>query len=181
MLESTFESIIEQDFAIAYLKLLGQMYYKNITVTMLVEAAGYGRATFYAYFSGLKDLRQKLNTYDIAETKRICEKAMEISQDGERVQNLIDNLIPHFKLFWPLMCSNNMPEHLEDMKGCLYDVFKDRFYERFKDGKFDSVLVGSFCVGGMLHMMVKLFESGNDAKSPEIVANMVELINHMLF
>ena len=181
MLESTFETIIEQDFAIAYLKLLGQMYYKHITVTMLVEAAGYGRATFYAYFSGLKDLRQKLNACDIAETKQICEKAMEISDNEERTQSLIDNLIPHFKLFWTLMCSNNMPEHLEDMKICLHDVFKDRFYERFKDGKFDSVLVGNFCIGGMLHMMVKLFESGDDAKSPQVVTNMVELINHMLF
>ena len=181
MLENTFETIIEQDFAIAYLKLLGQMYYKHITVTMLVEAAGYGRATFYAYFSGLKELRQKLNVHDVAETKLICEKAMEITEERERVQNLIDNLIPHFKLFWPLMCSNNMPEHLEDMKNCLFNVFRDSFVKRFKDGKFDDVLVESFCVGGMLHMIVKLFETGNDTKSPEIVSNMVEFINHMLF
>ena len=53
--------------------------------------------------------------------------------------------------------------------------------QRFKDGKFDDVLVESFCVGGMLHMIVKLFETGNDTKSPEIVSNMVEFINHMLF
>ncbi|MBQ8830675.1 MAG: TetR/AcrR family transcriptional regulator [Oscillospiraceae bacterium] len=181
MLSDAFETIIEEDFAIAYLKLLGQMYYKQITVTMLVEAAGYGRATFYAYFSGLKELRQKLNAYDLAETKNIFETAMNITDEHERIEFMLERLIPHMKMFWPLICENNMPNHMEDMKVCVYDLFRDRFVERFKDTKFDDVIVESFCVSGMLHMIKKTFEVGDDVKNPPAIVSMIEFINHMLF
>jgi len=181
MLSNAFETIIEEDFAIAYLKLLGQMYYKQITVTMLVEAAGYGRATFYAYFSGLKELRQKLNSYDIAETKDIFETAMNISNQDQRIAFLLERFIPHVKLFWPLMCENNMPNHMEDMKVCIYDLFRERFVERFKDTKFDDVIVESFCVSGILHMIMKTFAIGDDVKNPGIINSVIEFVDHMLF
>lgn len=181
MLSKAFDTIIEEDFAIAYLKLLGQMYYKHITVTMLVEAAGYGRATFYAYFSGLKELRHKLNSYDLAETKEIFEKAMEIGESEQRVKFLLECYIPHVKLFWPLMCENNMPNHMEDMKGCIYKLLKERFNQRFKDTKFDPIIVESFCVSGMLHMIIKTFALGDDVKNPAVVNSMIEFIDHMLF
>ena len=43
MIEEVFDTVIEQDFAVAYFRLLGKLYYKQITVTKLVETAGYGR------------------------------------------------------------------------------------------------------------------------------------------
>jgi len=106
---------------------------------------------------------------------------MTITDDDERIGFLVDNLIPHVKLFWPLMCDNNMPNHTDDMKVCVYDLFRERFEERFKNTKFDSVIVESFCVSGMFHMMVKHFEREDDVKKPETIVSMIEFINHMLF
>lgn len=181
MLSDAFESIIEQDFAIAYLKLLGQTYYKHITVTTLVEAAGYGRATFYAYFSGLKDLRQKLNAYDLAETESIFKSVIKIADSEDRIKYMLEHFIPHIKMFWPLMCDNNMPNHREDMKICLHNIFRESFYTRFKDTKFDDVLVESFCISGTIHMMVKHFWFGSDVNHPETILSMIEFIDHMMF
>ena len=181
MFKDAFVSIIEQDFAIAYLKLLGQMYYKQITVTMLVETAGYGRATFYAYFSSLRDLRHKLSDYDLAMTEQLYREAMEIVDDEKRKVFLMEQLIPHVKMFWPLMNENNLPNHMEALKKCLYDLFREHFAERFKDTNFDSVLVESFCISGMLHMMNRHFSRGDDVKAPETVDSMIEFVNHILF
>lgn len=181
MFEDTFASVIEQDFAIAYLKLLGQLYYKQITVTMLVETAGYGRATFYAYFSGLRDLRHKLSDYDIEITRQIYSKALEMSDSEKRKAYLIKELIPHVKMFWPLMHENNMPNHMDNMKKCLYELFKDSFTEKFQNTKFDPAIAENFCVAGMLHMMLRHFSNGDDVKSPEIIEKMIEFINHILF
>lgn len=181
MFEDSFDSVIEQDFAIAYLKLLGKLYYKQITVTMLVETAGYGRATFYAYFSGLRNLRHKLSEYDLMNTKRIYSIALKIADAEERKAYLKAEIIPHVKMFWPLMHENNMPNHMEAMKKCLYDVFKDSFSEKFSDTKFEPDIVENFCVAGMLHMMVRHFSHGDDIKSPKTIDDMLEFINHILF
>lgn len=181
MLKDAFESIIEQDFAIAYLKLLGQLFYKHITVTMLVETAGYGRATFYAYFSGLKDLRHKLSEYDLEVTERIYTEAMHISDAEKRKAYLQEELIPHVKQFWPLLHENNMPSHIEEMKKRLYDLFRASFVEKFKDTKFDSVIVESFCIAGTLHMMTRHLSCGDDITEPQTIKNMIEFMDHMLF
>lgn len=181
MFQDVFESIIEQDFAIAYLKLLGQMYYKQITVTMLVETAGYGRATFYAYFSGLKDLRNKLSEYDLSVTERVYTEALHMDDDEKRKAHLLEKLIPHVKQFWPLMHENNMPSHIEEMKKRLYTLFKESFTERCKETPFDPVIVESFCVAGLLHMMKRHFSLELDVIDPQSVDNILEFVNHMLF
>ena len=176
-----FESIIEQDFAIAYLKLLGQMKYNKITVTALVEAAGYGRATFYSYYSGLRDLRQKLSDYDKLFFKTFCEKALQMSDTDARREFIKQTLLPHIKKFWPLLHENNTPMHLTEMKILLADVFKESFAVRFKDSEFDTDIIKNFCIGGSLHMRVNHFIYLDNCDLQDILEKMVDFSDHLLF
>lgn len=181
MFNEIFESIIEQDFAIAYLKLLGKMRYNKITVTMLVETAGYGRATFYSYYSGLRDLRQKLNECDKIFFKDFCEKALAMTDTAERRAYINNILLPHIKVFWPLCHENNTPQHMTELKILLSKVFNDSFRKRFKDSEFDADIIKNFCVGGSLQLIVYHFVNFDDIKYAELLEKMVDFSDYLLF
>ena len=181
MIEEVFDTVIEQDFAVAYLRLLGKLYYKQITVTKLVETAGYGRATFYGYFRGLRDLRLRLSEYDLKKTKEVFEKITGLKNADERKACLLKHTREHLKFFWPLMTENNVPTHMSAMKQCVGGILKDEFARRFEGWRFDADLVLDFYVSGVLRMMVEFYSKNGEVTVPYSDETLVEFIDYALF
>ena len=181
MLADTFKTEIEQDFAVAYLKLLEKYYYKQITVTKLVETAGYGRATFYGYFSGLKELRVTLFEYDIEQVRNFCISALETSDDAERCKLMIEFANDHIKKFWPLISENNNIEHADNMKKMLIEIFEKDFAKRYSGSSFDPELITDFCVAGVMRMTLAHYSGTEGMKTPRTDESFTEFIDYIMF
>ena len=181
MLDKYFKTVIEQDFAVAYLRLLGEFYYKKITVTKLVETAGYGRATFYAYFKCLRDLRTKLQTIDLNTTDMIFTKTLRFSDERERKQIVREYLTEHMRFFWPLLFENNLPQHAVDMKEQIKKVIHPEFARRFYGDTFETAFVEDFCISGMLRMLVSYYSKNGDMITPQNDEELVKVMYKIIF
>lgn len=181
MLEDVFDSVIEQDFAVAYLRLLGSFYYKQITVTKLVETAGYGRATFYGYFRGLRELRLRLSEYDLDKTVEMLSRAVTMPNPDERKAYMLSFMREHLCYFWPLMTENNVKTHMAAMKQSLNGILKNDFKRRFGGWRFDADIVEDFYISGVLRMMVAFYSQSGEMAAPPSDEALVEFADYALF
>lgn len=181
LLEDVFDSVIEQDFAVAYLRLLGSFYYKQITVTKLVETAGYGRATFYGYFRGLRELRLRLSEYDLSKTVEMLSHAVAIPNPNERKAYMLKFMREHLCYFWPLMTENNVKTHMAAMKQSLNGILKNDFTRRFAGWRFDAEIVEDFYISGVLRMLVAFYSQNGEMAVPQSDEALVEFADYALF
>ncbi len=181
MLEKYFKTVIEQDFAVAYLRLLGEMYFKKITVTKLVETAGYGRATFYAYFKCLRDMRTKLQAIDLNTTEAIFSKVLRFNDEEERKRIVREYLTEHMRFFWPLLYENNLPQHAVDMKECIKKVIHSEFARRFYGDTFETAFAEDFCISGALRMLVSYYSKNGDMITPNNDEELVKIMYKIIF
>ena len=181
MLDDVFDTVIEQDFAVAYLRLLGSFYYKRITVTKLVETAGYGRATFYGYFRGIRELRLRLSEYDLAKTEEMLRHAVEMPNASERKSFMLSFMRGHLRYFWPLMTENNIRTHMTAMQQSLNEILKRDFRRRFDGWRFNAEIVEDFYVSGVLRMLVAFYARDNEMTSPATDEELAEFADYALF
>lgn len=181
MIEDVFGTVIEQDFAVAYLRLLGKMYYKQITVTQLVETAGYGRATFYGYFRGLRDLRIKLSEYDLKKTEEIFLSSAKTHKADARKKIMLRYVREHLRFFWPLMTENNVMTHMAAMKQRISNILKDEFKKRFSGWRFGADIVEDFYISGVLRMMVAFYSDNGKMTAPDSDKTLIEFVDYALF
>jgi AcrR family transcriptional regulator len=166
---------------VAYLRLLGSFYYKRITVTKLVETAGYGRATFYGYFRGIRELRLRLSEYDLAKTEEMLRHAVEMPNASERKSFMLSFMRGHLRYFWPLMTENNIRTHMTAMQQSLNEILKRDFRRRFDGWRFNAEIVEDFYVSGVLRMLVAFYARDNEMTSPATDEELAEFADYALF
>ena len=122
----------------AFLQLLNQKDYKEISVREILERAMVNRMTFYKYYSGIDDLVAKL----IAEFKAFYAQSVYERFTSPNVAEFLQNNLPAFQEKIPLMLAlqniQTKRHHLyQDQLDLVKTVFLEKFaataYDEFKD------------------------------------------------
>lgn len=140
------EQRAKQRFKTAFLKLVKEIGYSNITVKKLVEESDYNRNSFYRYYNSLDDLSNEITSYMLNIFYDSFEKGYNKYKNStdltkkELPKNIIASItykcmLDNREYFDLLVVEDTLPKLEKNFSDCLFDILENKAIFESSDHK----------------------------------------------
>lgn len=154
----------------AFLSLLMEKEFNDITITELAKRADIDRKTFYAHYTSLGDIVDDIKAGFLEEISRLISSDLNAFtiQNFFRYLNEFHN--QHEKLMYVIIHRVSMHPFIDSIKDAVYRLIIERFRQKpipnISEQEFSAITI--YVVGGMENLYTAWAKTGRKAQFPQL-------------
>lgn len=154
----------------AFLSLLVEKEFNDITITELARRADIDRKTFYAHYASLGDIVDDLKSDFLEEISRLISSDMNAFTIQNFFRYLNEFHSQHEKLMYAILHRVSMYPFIDSVKDAMYNLMIERFHKEpipdISEQEFSAII--HYVIGGMENLYISWAKTGKKIQFPQL-------------